>query len=81
MTKPQETQANAVVSSHDPREASTCQVIDWYSEGESKVVQVAGVRVEVRFIGRSGRRGRISITAPVGSVIQSEQRDRANSRT
>lgn len=49
---------------------STCRCIDWYSEGESRTVEVGGVRVTVRFIGRKGRRGRIAIEAPAGAVFR-----------
>jgi hypothetical protein len=49
-------------------QTSTC--IDWYSEGETRVVEVDGVRVTVRFVGRKGRRGRILIQAPAGSVFR-----------
>jgi hypothetical protein len=47
---------------------STC--IDWFSEGETKQVECNGVRVIVRFVGRKGRRGRIVIEAPAGSVFR-----------
>lgn len=55
--------------------------IDWYSEGEVRTVEVGGARVVIRFIGRKGRRARISIAAPAGAVFSSsalacsEQRD------
>ena len=49
---------------------ATSQCIDWFHEGETKVVEIDGVRVIVRFIGRKGRRGRISIEAPAGAVIR-----------
>lgn len=45
------------------------QSIDWYSEGQSREVQVAGLRVTVRLVGRKGRHARISITAPLGTVF------------
>ena len=48
---------------------TTC--IDWYAEGESRVVAVDGVEIAIRFVGRKGRRGRIAITAPAGAVYQS----------
>ena len=60
--------AHAVASAPSP--TSVC--IDWYSEGQSRVVEVNGVRVTVRFVGRNGRRGRIAIEAPAGAVFQSE---------
>jgi hypothetical protein len=44
--------------------------IDWYSEGESRTVEVDGVQVTVRFVGRKGRRGRIAILAPAGAVFE-----------
>jgi hypothetical protein len=49
------------------RPAASSQSIDWYSEGESRIVEVGGVRVKVRYVGRKGRRGRILISAPPGS--------------
>jgi hypothetical protein len=52
------------------RPATSSQCIDWYSEGESRTVEVDGVRVEVRYVGRKGRRGRIAITAPPGSSFR-----------
>jgi hypothetical protein len=45
--------------------------IDWYAEGEERVVEVGGVQVVVRFVGRKGRRGRIAITAPAGALFRS----------
>jgi hypothetical protein len=53
------------------RRAPVCQSIDWYAEGESRTVEVDGVRITVRFIGRRGRRGRIAIEAPAGAVFDS----------
>jgi len=50
-----------------------CRCIDWFSEGESKVVEVDGVRIVVRFIGRKGRRGRIAIEAPAGAVFRADK--------
>jgi hypothetical protein len=52
-------------------EAHTSVCIDWYSEGETRVVEVDGMRVVVRFVGRKGRRGRIVIEAPAGAVFSS----------
>ena len=31
-----------------------CHSIDWYAEGESRIVDVGGVRVTVRFVGARG---------------------------
>ena len=49
-----------------------CRCIDWYSEGESRTVEVAGVCITVRFIGRKRRRGRIAIEAPAGAVFSAD---------
>ena len=51
---------------HDKSRA--CQSIEWYSEGQSRVVEVNGVQITIRFVGRRGRRGRIAIIAPPGMV-------------
>jgi hypothetical protein len=50
----------------------TCQSIDWYGEGQTRVVQFGDVRITVRFLGRHGRRGRILIEAPPGAVFSSD---------
>jgi hypothetical protein len=47
----------------------TCQVIGWFSEGESRTVQVGDVAVEIRMVARAGRRARIAIKAPAGAVF------------
>jgi hypothetical protein len=52
-------------------ETPTSRLIDWFSEGETRVVEVDGVRVSVRFVGRKGRRGRIVIEAPAGAIFVS----------
>jgi hypothetical protein len=51
--------------------STICTSIDWYAEGQSRVVEVDGVRITVRFTGRKGRRGRIAIEAPAGAVFAS----------
>ena len=45
------------------------QSIEWFHEGQSRVVIVGGVEVTVRLVGRKGRRARIAITAPGGTVF------------
>jgi len=50
--------------------APTTRCIDWFHEGEAKIVEVAGVKITVRFIGRRGRRGRIAIEAPAGAEFR-----------
>ena len=53
-----------------PRRASKeGRRIDWYHPGQSRTVEVSGVEVTVRFVGRKGRRGRIAITAPAGAAF------------
>jgi hypothetical protein len=44
--------------------------IDWYGEGEARMVETNGVTMMVRFLGRKGRRGRILIVAPPGSTFR-----------
>ena len=57
-------------TSYGPRlPAKTSQCIDWYAEGEERIVEVGGVQMTVRFVGRKGRRGRIAITAPPGAAF------------
>jgi hypothetical protein len=63
----EEPQAPSVV----PPLVPTCKCLDWYGEGEAKVVEVGGVRIVVRFVGRRGRRGRIAIEA---TMISGETR-------
>lgn len=46
---------------------STCRSVDWYAEGDSRVVQCDGIAITVRYVGRKGRRGRIMIEAPAES--------------
>lgn len=52
---------------------STCQSIEWYSEGQSRIVDVGGIQIEIRFVARKGRRSRISITAPAGAVFRTAE--------
>ena len=39
------------------------ELVDWFSQGESCLLQIGGTSVVVRFIGRKGRRARIAVTA------------------
>ena len=55
-----------------PHAPPTSVCIDWYAEGETRVVEVDGVRVTIRFVGRKGRRARIAIKAPAGAVFRGE---------
>ena len=63
--RPAETDVQPGASHGTP--SSVC--IDWYAEGHSRTVEVDGVQITVRFIGRKGRRGRIAIEAPAGALF------------
>ena len=53
------------------------QSIDWYAEGEERIVEADGVQIAIRFVGRKGRRGRIAITAPPGAAFRTRDQDNA----
>jgi hypothetical protein len=36
--------------------AETSQCIDWYAEGQARMVEVGDVRITIRLVGRKGRR-------------------------
>lgn len=57
--------------------AETSQSIEWYAEGEERVVDVGGIRIAVRLVARKGRRGRIAITAPPGAAFETRDRNEA----
>lgn len=57
-------------------EGQLSQSFDWYHEGQSRTVEVAGVLVTVRYVGRSGRRSRICVTAPAGAVFSSVEQQK-----
>ena len=50
---------------------ATSRSVEWYSQGEERVVEIGGVWVAVGFVGRKGRRARIVITAPAGATFRS----------
>jgi hypothetical protein len=58
----------SVAASNCPQ-AKVSQSIEWYSEGQTRVVDVNGIRVSIRLVGRKGRRARIAISAPPGAVF------------
>jgi hypothetical protein len=49
--------------------ASTSQSIDWLSVGQGRVIEVGGVRVIIKLVGQKGRRARVAIEAPAGTVF------------
>jgi integrase len=50
---------------------ATRQCVDWFHEG-NEVVEVNGVRITVRFVGRRGRRARMAIEAPARAVFRAK---------
>ena len=61
-----QTAENQIVEYIEPVE-----LVDWLSQGESCSLQIGGTRVEVRFIGRKGRRARISMSACPNALHES----------
>ncbi len=55
-----------------PLDSTDCETIEWYYPGQTRTVEVDGIQVTIRFVGRKGRRARISIEAPAGAVFRSE---------
>ncbi len=49
---------------------NTSRSIEWFHEGQSRIVEVDGVQVTIRLVGRRGRRARIAITAPGGAEFR-----------
>lgn len=64
MTEPP--RENPVTEAPTHRSQST----SWFAEGEAIRVWVGETEVVVRFLGRKGRRARISISAPAGAQFQ-----------
>jgi hypothetical protein len=60
--------------------AAASTSIDWYAIGQTRVVEIDGVRVSIRYVGRKGRRGRIVIEAPAGAVFEDLDSLTANTR-
>ena len=57
--------ANGRTGETTPPETSQC--VDWYHDGKTRTVEINGVRVTVRVVGRQARRTRIAIIAPAGA--------------
>jgi hypothetical protein len=53
-----------------PPSATVSRCVDWYHEGEGRIIESGGIRFTVRFVGRKGRRARIAIMAPAGSAFE-----------
>jgi hypothetical protein len=54
---------------------SMCQSIEWFCEGQSRIVDVGGIQVAIRLVARKGRRSRIAIKAPAGAVFRAAEGD------
>jgi hypothetical protein len=67
---PQENNERRANGTQAPVPAETSKSVDWYHEGEERIVDSGGVQIIVRFVGRKGRRGRIAITAPPGAAFR-----------
>jgi hypothetical protein len=52
-----------------PMEPKTCFSVDWLGVGQGRVVEINGRRVTVRVVGQKGRRARVAIEAPAGTVF------------
>ena len=58
--------------------AATSQSIEWYHEGQSRLVSVNGIDVVIRLVTRKNRKARIAIEAPAGALFRSLEPKRAN---
>ena len=58
------------------RQVATC--IDWFAEGQALAVEVGGVVVTVRLVGRRGRRSRLAIAARPTATFRSVEQPDAN---
>ena len=63
-----QTHGESLEPAHTPDQV--CQLIDWFAEGQTFAVEFEGVVVTVRYVGRKGRRARIAITGPAGTVYR-----------
>jgi hypothetical protein len=50
---------------------SASQSIEWYADGQLRMVEADGIQITIRLVGRKGRRARIAVTAPPGAVFRS----------
>lgn len=63
-------ESEAIASSPCAPHVARCTSIEWFHEGFSRSVEVDGVKVTIRLVGRRGRRARIAIEAPAGAVFR-----------
>ena len=54
------------------------QSIEWYHDGQSRLVSVNGIDVVIRYVGSKSRKARIAIEAPAGASFRSLEPKRAN---
>ena len=54
--------------------AEMSRSIDWYAEGEERIVAAGEIQIAVRFVSRKGRKGRIAISAPAGATFKALDR-------
>ena len=64
------------VTGQTPPSASGSQSIEWYADGQERIVEAGGIQVVVRLMGRKGRRARIAITAPPGAAFRTRTRNK-----
>jgi hypothetical protein len=66
----------STVANRKPPSAAVSQSVEWYYQGEERIVDVGGIRIAVRFVARKGRRARIAITAPPGAAFRTRDRNK-----
>lgn len=71
MNVQQRDQSDEVARSSDAGPRS--HLIDWFAEGQRVSVEFAGTAVTIRYVGRKGRRARIAITGPAGTVFRAPE--------
>lgn len=59
--KPKPSPAFAQLATGDPSEPTPGKATDWYFKGQSRIVEIDGMRFIVRLVDRKARRARILI--------------------
>ena len=67
---------NEVSADQTPANCERSTSIEWYSEGQSRIVEVGKIEITIRYVARKGRRSRIAITAPPGAVFRVAEQDK-----